>query len=693
MTTNRSNSKLAVLSLIAIAIPSLVWSQVKDWTQIKNPPLHELKIQQPHRIDLPNGMIILLQEDHELPLISGTAIIRGGSREEPAAKAGLVDIYGEVWRTGGTVSKTGDQLDDLLESKAAKVETGGDIDSTSISFDSLKGDFEPVFAVFVNLLRNPAFREEKIGLARDQIKTGISRRNDDPGEIAGREATKLAYGADNPYARTVEYYTVQAVTRDDLVDWHHRYVHPNNIILGITGDFDPAQMEKTLRQQFQSWQKGPAATTPQITFNKPTPGIYFVPKEDINQSSIRMVAAGTTKNDPDYYALQVLNEILSGGFSSRLVNNIRSRKGLAYSVGGGVGTAFDHPGIFELSMGTKTQTTAAAIDALNEEIDNLVKSPPTEAELKRARESILNSFIFSYDSKQKILQQQMALAFYGYPADFLDRFRTGVEKVTTADLQRVATKFAHKNEFAVLVVGKPSDFDRPLSSFGPVKTIDITIPEAAPSANGASTTPAPAAGNQAGKDLAGKVLTSMGGKAKVASIKAVRQKAQVTVKTPQGEVPLTVESLDVFPDRAYQKMITPMGEMSMVISPGSAFMATPGGVQDMPGSQRDEQGREMRRDPVFILQHMDDAGTTFTAGGTEKIGDITAQIVDVSSNGVDVRWYIDPANGRIVRTSSKSMTQAGPGTQVVDYSDWRTVEGMAVAFKRIITVNGQPQGT
>ena len=130
----------------------------------------------------------------------------------------------------------------------------------------------------------------------------------------------------------------------------------------------------------------------------------------------------------------------------------------------------------------------------------------------------------------------------------------------------------------------------------------------------------------------------------------------------------------------------------MVVSPGSAFMATPGGVQDMPGSQRDEQGREMRRDPVFILQHMDDAGTTFTAGGTEKIGDLTAQIVDVSSNGVDVRWYIDPATGRIVRTSSKSMTQAGPGTQVVDYSDWRTVEGMAVAFKRTITVNGQPQG-
>ncbi|MEO8217701.1 MAG: pitrilysin family protein [Acidobacteriota bacterium] len=693
MTIKRSNSMLAVLSMMAMALPSLAWSQVKDWKDLKFPPLHKIDIQEPRRIDLPNGMIILLQEDHELPLISGTAVVRGGSREEPAEKAGLIDVYGDVWRTGGTTSKTGDELDDVLESRAAKVETGGDIDSTTISFDALKGDFDSVFAIFVDLLRNPAFREDKLGLAKDQINTGISRRNDDPAQIAGRESQKLAYGANSPYARTAEYYTVQAITRDDLVAWHKRYVQPNNIILGIAGDFDPAQMEQKLRKQFQSWPKGPAATPPQIAIEKPTPGIYFVPKEDINQSSIRMVAAGTMKNDPDYYTLQVLNEILSGGFSSRLVNNIRSKKGLAYSVGGGVGTSFDHPGIFSLAMGTKSQTTAAAIDALNEELDNLVKSPPTEAELNRAQESILNSFIFSYDSKQKILQEQMSLTFYGYPADFLERFRSGVEKVTTQDLARVAKKFVHRNEFAVLVVGKPADFDRPLSSFGTVKTIDITIPEAAPSAKGSAAAAPSATGNQEGRDAVAKVLASMGGKAKVAGINAVSQKAQVVAKTPQGDMPLTVESMDVFPDRSYQKMITPMGAMTMVVTSASAFMSTPGGSQDMPASQKEEQMRELRRDPIYVLQHADDAGVTFTAAGTEKIGDVTAQIVDVSNGGVDVRWYVDLSNGHIIRTSNKTMTQSGPGTQVVDYSDWRTVSGVSVAFKRVITVNGQPRGS
>ena len=229
--------------------------------------------------------------------------IRGGSRLEPAAKVGLVSLYGEVWRTGGTKNQTGDQLDDYLEIRAAKVETDGNADSTIISLSCLKEDFSDVFKAFADLLQEPEFREDKLELAKREAFDGISRRNDEIGDIAHRESVKLAYGAQNPYARVPEYATIAAVTRQDLIDWHHGYVHPNNIILGFVGDFDSAQLEATLRDAFGSWEKGPAAKAPEIQFASGKPGYYLIKKEDVNQTSVRMVGLGTTRDNPDYYAV------------------------------------------------------------------------------------------------------------------------------------------------------------------------------------------------------------------------------------------------------------------------------------------------------------------------------------------------------------------------------------------------------
>ena len=463
-----------VLTLGSAAVAS---SQATDWKQIPKPPLRAFAPQQPRRIVLSNGMVVLLQRDGELPLVRAFARIRGGSREEPAEKAGLVSLYGEAWRTGGTKTRTGDDLDDFLEARAASVETSGGMDSTTISFDCLKGNLDEVFGIFVELLRAPEFREDKIPLAKDELNTGIARRNDNPAGIASREARKLAYGADSPYARQPEYRTVAAVVRADLVGWHKRFVQPNNIVLGVSGDFDVKTMEARLRTAFASWPKGPAAPRVRPEIKDPKPGVYFVAKDDVNQSNVRFVHLGTTRDNPDYYAIEVMNEVFGGGFSARLFSSIRSKKGLAYSVGGGVGTGFDVPGVFQVGLGTKSETTAAGIDAVYEEIDNLHKVPATDEELKRAKDSILNSFIFRFDSRDKVLGEKMLYEFYGYPADFLERYRAGIEKVTAEDVARAAQKYVRREAVAVLVVGKAADFDRPLSSFGPVTTIDVTIPQ------------------------------------------------------------------------------------------------------------------------------------------------------------------------------------------------------------------------
>jgi len=462
--------------LLAVAYVPQTAAQASDWQQIKISPLPVFQPKLPKRVDLPNGMVIFLQEDHELPLIDGSARIRGGSRSEPANKIGLLDLYGEVWRTGGTKTQTGDQLDNFLEIRAARVETEANADSTIISLSCLKGDFDDVFKVFSSLLREPEFRADKLDLGRRQMFDAISRRNDDVGDITEREATKLAYGPQNPYARIAEYATVAAVTREDLLNWHQRYVQPNNIILGLVGDFDSAAMEAKLRQAFASWPKGPVAKDEKIQFDSAKPGYYFVAKPDVNQSSVRMVGLGTRRDDPDFYAIQVFNEAFGGGFSSRLVRAVRTAKGLAYDVGGAIGTRFDHPGILQFWVGTKSASTVEAIQAIYDEIDNVTKNPIGEDEIKRAKDSILNSFVFNFDSPAKVLREQIAYAFYGYPADYLQKYQAGIEKVTQADVARIVPKYLHKDKLAVLVVGNDSEFDKPLSSLGTVANVDISIP-------------------------------------------------------------------------------------------------------------------------------------------------------------------------------------------------------------------------
>ena len=447
-----------------------------SWTQVPVPPLHQFHPQEPKRVELSNGLVIFLQEDHELPLIDGTIRIRGGSRNEPAAKAGLTAVYAEVWRTGGTKTRTGDELDDDLEMRAARVEATPSGDSTSLSWSSLKEDFDQVLPVVIDLLENPEFRQEKIELAKQQLFGLISRRNDDVSEIAQRESTRLAYGRDNPYARIPEYATVASVSRNDLLNWHKRTVAPNNMILGVVGDFDSAAMERKLREAFGKLSKGQAFPKIDIPFHDPVPGIYFAQKNDVNQSTVTMVDLGIERRNPDYYAVEVLNDLFGEGFSSRLFVGIRTKRGLAYGVGGGIGAAYDHPGILRITAGTKSGTTAAIIDALREEINNLLKNGVKDDEVKKSKDSILNSFIFSFDSKAKVLAERLNYEFFGYPADFLERYRAGIEKVTAAEVNRVARKYIRPEKLATLVVGNAQDFDRELNTFGKVTKVDISIP-------------------------------------------------------------------------------------------------------------------------------------------------------------------------------------------------------------------------
>jgi hypothetical protein len=399
------------------------------------------------------------------------------------------------------------------------------------------------------------------------------------------------------------------------------------------------------------------------------------------------------RKDPDYFPVQVMEQaFLSGGFSARLTNYVRTVRGLAYDASGGFSVPYDHPGMFEVAAGTKSQSAVETVQAIYTALDDIQKHPITTDEMRRAKDAILNSFIFAVDSKDKLLTEQLTYAFYGYPSDFLERIRTGIEKVTIDDVTRVAQKYIHPQQLAVLVVGNDKEFEKPLSTLGSVTTLDISIAPppgaqqarpggSADGSEGAAAKPSAADQTQA-RALVQKMVESMGGAAKVNSVKTVALKATLPIKGPEGDVTANITEVAAYPDRVRQDVQTPMGDMVMVVSPEAAFITAPQiGTRDMPASMKSDMADEMKRDLLFIVQHASDGEVTIAPAGLEKVGSAQAQALDVNSQGAALRLYIDPASGRVLRSRYTTNGPSGPMEVVADFSDWRNVDGVMFPFR------------
>ncbi len=450
----------------------------KHYTELELPPLPEIQLPKNERFVLDNGLVVYLMEDHDLPLVNGTALIRTGDRLEPADKVGLASFTGTVMRTGGTKKHSPDQLNEILEQRAASVETSIGQGSGSAGFQSLTEDLETVFDLFAEVLREPVFAQEQLDLVKTQARGSIARRNDDPDSIARREFQKLIYGQDSPYARTMEYSTLDNISREDVVQFYQEYFHPNNLILGIVGDFEPQKMRSLIQAKFGDWKPHSTITPPQLLEVKPanTGGVFYVDQPQLTQSSVLMGHIGGKFDNPDYAALDVLNGVLNG-FGGRLLNEVRSRQGLAYSVYGYWSPRFDYPGMFIAGGQTRSDATVQFVQALQAQIKRIQTQPVTPEELAYAKESTLNSFVFNFQDPSQTLSRLMRYEYYGYPADFLFRYQKAVAATTASDVQRVAQEYLKPEQMVTLVVGNQTAIQPPLTQLDTsVTPIDVTIP-------------------------------------------------------------------------------------------------------------------------------------------------------------------------------------------------------------------------
>ena len=684
------NTKLSLLLTVSLSswlgiLPSS--AQVADHRDLAYPSLPKFEIPKPEVYTLSNGMEVFLMQDRELPLIQVIARVKTGSYYEPADKVGLASLMGIVQRTGGTLRMAGDEIDDFLAARAASIETGIGGDSGSARMDCLKQDFDAVFAVFSDILRKPAFAQEKLDLAKISANTSIARRNDNVSQITSREVQRLVYGSDSPLARITEYATIKAITRDDLVNWHRRFYLPNRVILGVVGDFEAADMKLKIESVLGDWQKGSAVDLPPVEhLATPVSGYYHIEKDDINQANITMAHLGIERKNPDFFPVQIMNEILGGGFASRMFSNVRSRQGLAYSVYGQLGAEFGHPGLFRAGLQTQFGNTTKAIQAVKAEIQGMIAGPPTEAELKRAKDSILNSFVFNYDSKGKILAQQMSYAYYGLPADYLDQYRGNIEKVTAADVHRVASKYLHPDQLAVLVVGKAAEFDRPLSELGNVKSVDISIP---PPPDAGPKIEKSALRAEEGRRVWSSVVKAMGGD-ELKKISAVEVTMNSELKMGGQSMALKQVVTVVFPDQIRQVMSLPMGEQTVVIDADEAWALVNGQHQPLPPAIAQEQKQEMGRNLVQLLRNYDDPSLDISSQGKENVEGVACEIIAVAWKGAESRLWVAP-DGTVSKQTYKGNNPVTrvPGTIEIAFSDYRLEGSIRVAYKQNRRVDGQ----
>lgn len=465
---------LGLCLIFTVLFVGLCYAQKAPKDEFDFPKLNKIKMPEIKEVTFDNGLRMFLVEDHDFPTIDIQATFGAGSMYEPAEKIGLATMTGIVLRTGGTKNMTGDAIDKELETLAASIETSVGLNYGLLRISSLKEDIDKVIPIAVDILQNPVFAPDKIELAKVQIRAGIARRNDNVRQIQSREFNKIIYGAESPYARHEEYTTIESISRDDLIAYQKKYFHPNNMIMAVWGDFKTKEMIKMLERTFGALK--PATLdippTPEVNYDYKTT-INYIDKQDLNQSNILMGHIGGRYDNPDYPALLVMNQILT---MDRMFKKIRTDEGLAYNVFGYYGVGLDHPGIFNAGAQTKSESTVYAIRLMIKEIKRMTQEEVTDEEINRGKDEFLNSYVFNYDSKEKIVNRMLTFAHFGYPLDFADQIKQGVEKVTKADVLRVAKEYLKPDKLQILVTGKKQDFDEPLSVLGEVNEIDITIP-------------------------------------------------------------------------------------------------------------------------------------------------------------------------------------------------------------------------
>lgn len=646
------------------------------------PELNDFQKPEVETFTTQNGVTFYLVEDKELPLINVSTRVRTGGVLNPNEKTGLASITGTVMRSGGTETYPADSLNTMLENRAASIETGIGFTSGRASMDVLKEDFDDLLPVFIDVLTNPAFPQDKIELAKTQQKSSISRRNDNPQQIGIREFQALIYGEDSPFGRNTEYETINNITRENLVNFHDKHFSASNMMVGIVGDFDSQEMKQKLRNTFGELPSGNETTLkfPEVDYN-PKTSINFIEKSDVNQSFVMMGHIGGVRDNPDYAKVQVMNRVLSGGFSGRLMQIVRTEMGLAYSVFGQYGMNSFYPGMFYAGVMTKSSTTAEAIDAIIEQIERLQDEPITKQELQDVKDQILNSSVFEYDSYEEVLSKRMSNEYRGLPADAFEQYIEGVKATTIEDVQAVAQEYLDPDNLQILVVGNKEEIGDQLEKYGDVNEIDISIPEP-----GSGEEQMVEGDAEKGKEWLSKMTAAVTDDN--TELNSISLTGEINMQGQKMPMSTTIN----YPDAIEQTIKGPMGEIKIIYEDESGKMIAGGQERPLPPQMAKNLKSTLNRSFLSIALNANSVNPQYL--GDEEVDGTSYEKVNVTVDGSNVELLLNPETHYpdVIRYKQFN-PQMGEQVTVENHnSNWQTVDGVAYPYLQETMINGNKSG-
>ncbi|TSA41938.1 MAG: insulinase family protein [Verrucomicrobiales bacterium] len=414
-----------------------------------------------YRVALKSGPVAYVAEDRELPLVSISILVRTGDWVEPDGKEGLTDFCGSLLTKAGTESRTAQELEERLAFLAAQLGSGIQGAQGSVSLNLLSKDLDEGLAILREVLTKPRFQQDRIDLQKRQALQAMKQLNDDSANIEGIEQGFLAYGEkfwDNRHQTAA---SVESITREDLLAFHQRWFFPGNFILAVSGDFDRTDMIAKLEKLFGDWPwtGAPPPPIPQ-DIAMAAPGVYLVDKA-VNQGRVSLMLPGIRRENPDYLSILVMNDILGGGgFSSRLVNRVRSDEGLAYSVGSVFQGGIYFPYVFRAMFQSKSRTVPYATSLIVEEIKRITAELVKDEELENSKRSYIDRLPRNFASKGQVVGIFAGEEYTGrYKTDpqYFQQFTSRIKAVTKEDVQRVAKKYLTPERLVILVVGEKEE--------------------------------------------------------------------------------------------------------------------------------------------------------------------------------------------------------------------------------------------
>ena len=414
-----------------------------------------------YRHVLKNGMVVFIAEDKALPLVNISLTLKVGSWLDPAGKEGLASYTGSQMRRGGTKSLSAEELDERLDFLAAQVSSGFGSTSGGASLNCLTDNLDESLALFVEMLREPRFQEDRLDLAREQSLQAMKKRNDDSGDIEAREWNVLLNGESHFTNRFTTEASLNALTRDDLVVFHRRYVHPSRMIAAVSGALETDDMLRRLEEAFADWPAPPAEVAPiPGTIDPAAPGLYRIEK-DVNQGRVSIGLPGVKRDHPDVHALELMVDILGGsGFTSRITTTVRSNEGLAYDARAAMSFGVWYPGRFRAMFQSKSPTVAWASELVLEEIRKIRDEGVTPEELTTAQSSLIETFPSSFNSKARSMAIFASDEYTGRDPSYWKTYRDRIRGVTADDVQRVARTHLLPHKMILLVVGDQEAIDQ-----------------------------------------------------------------------------------------------------------------------------------------------------------------------------------------------------------------------------------------